>query len=90
MFRHHPYDDRAWKRGQSDMGQGSYMVLPDHGRKFDRARMRDIGFTLYQDFTIEDDNQEMRWWFKNVNAWKARIERIEAMGYTASDKLQIT
>jgi len=38
----------------------------------------------------EDDNYEMRWWFRNTETWKARIDRIEQMGYVASDKLQIT
>lgn len=73
------------------MGQGSYMLLPDHGRNFKRDKMRELGFTLFQDFCMEqDDNYEMRWWFKNVESWKARIERIEQMGYKASGKLQIT
>ena len=73
------------------MGQGHYWLLPDHGRKFDRNRMRKLGWTLYQDFVMEqDDNYKMRWWFRNKETWKARIERIEQMGYVASDKLQIT
>jgi len=73
------------------MGQGSFILLPDHGRNFKRDKMRELGFTLFQDFCMEqDDNYEMRWWFKNVESWKARIERIEQMGYVASSKLQIT
>ena len=73
------------------MGQGSFILLPDHGRNFNRDKMRELGFTLFQDFCMEqDDNYEMRWWFKNVESWKARIERIEQMGYVASSKLQIT
>jgi len=73
------------------MGQGSFILLPDHGRNFKRDKMRELGFTLFQDFCMElDDNYEMRWWFKNVESWKARIERIEQMGYVATSKLQIT
>ena len=53
--------------------------------------MRKLGFTLYQDFVMEqDDNYKMRWWFRNTKTWEARIKRIEQMGYVASDKLQIT
>lgn len=53
--------------------------------------MRKLGFTLYQDFVMkQDDNYEMRWWFRNTKTYEARIERIEQMGYVASNKLQIT
>ncbi len=73
------------------MGQGHYWLLADHGREFDRDHMRKIGFTRFQDFCKnDDDTYEMRWWFRNEETWKARIERIEQMGYVASDKLQIT
>ena len=73
------------------MGQGHCFLLPDHGREFKRDDMRKLGFTLYQDFVMkEDDNYAMRWWFRNKETWKARIERIEQMGYVALDKLQIT
>lgn len=91
MNRYHPYDSRGWKRGARDMGQGHCFLLPDHGRQFKRDDMRKLGFTLYQDFVMkEDDNYQMRWWFRNKETWKARIERIVQMGYVASDKLQIT
>ena len=91
MNRYHPYDPRGWKPGVRDMGQGHCFLLPDHGREFKRDDMRKLGFTLYQDFVMqEDDNYEMRWWFRNTETWKARINRIEQMGYVASDKLQIT
>lgn len=91
MDRHHPFDDRPWKRGHHDFGQQSYGLLPDHGRNFNRDKMRELGFTLFQDFCMElDDNYEMRWYFKNTKTWSARIERIEQMGYTATSELQIT
>ena len=91
MNRHEPFDPRTAKRGHHDMGQGSFILLPDHGRNFKRHKMRELGFTLFQDFCMEhDDDYEMRWWFKNVESWKARIERIGQMGYVATGKLQIT
>ena len=91
MNRHHPFDDRPWKRGAHDFGQGSFRVLPDHKRQFNRDRMRELGFTLFQDFTIEpDEDYPMRWWFQNTEAWKSRIERIEQMGYKATSELQVT
>ena len=91
MNRHEPYDPRGWKRGVHDFGQGHCFLLPDHGRAFERDDMRKLGFTLYQDFVMEqDDNYKMRWWFRNTKTWEARIKRIEQMGYVASDKLQIT
>jgi hypothetical protein len=46
------------------------------------------GYTLYQDFE-HGDGYRTRWWFKDVKTWEARIERIEGMGYKATDKLQI-
>jgi hypothetical protein len=91
MNRFEPMDPRRWKRGARDMGQGHCFLLPDHGREFKRDDMRKLGFTLYQDFVMkQDDNYEMRWWFRNTETWKSRIDRIEQMGYVASDKLQIT
>lgn len=90
MNRHHPYDDRTGKRGVHDMGQESFKVLPDHKRQFKRDRMRELGFKLYQDFCmVDDEDYPMRWWFKDAASWNARIERIEQMGYKATDKLQI-
>ena len=91
MNRFEPMDPRRWKRGARDMGQGHCFLLPDHGRELKRDDMRKLGFTLFQDFVMkEDDNYEMRWWFRNTETWKSRIDRIEQMGYVASDKLQIT
>jgi hypothetical protein len=53
--------------------------------------MREMGFTLFQDFCMEkDDATKVRWWFQNVKAWEARVNGIEKMGYKAIDKLQIT
>ena len=42
--------------------------------------------TLYQDF-VNDDDKPVRWWFRDLNSWKASIERIEQMGHVATDKL---
>ena len=90
MDRHDQYDARMWKSGR-DMGQGYYKLLPDHGKRFDRNNMRDLGYTLYQDFTSKDDpDTELRWWFRDVDTWKSRIDRIEKMGYTAVNELTIT
>lgn len=90
MSKSYLYDDIGLKRGHNDYGQGSYRLLPDHGRNFKRENMRDLGYTLYQDFQLKyDPTDQMRWWFKDVKSWEARIERIEQMGYQATDKLQI-
>ena len=90
MHRHNQYDPRMWRSGH-DMGQGYYKLLPDHGKRFDRNNMRDLGYTLYQDFTSKDDpDTELRWWFRDVDTWKSRIDRIEKMGYTAVNELTIT
>jgi len=90
MDRHNQYDTRMWRSGY-DMGQGYYKLLPDHGKRFDRNNMRDLGYSLYQDFTSKDDPEtELRWWFRDVDTWKSRINRIEQMGYTAVNELTIT
>lgn len=90
MDRHNQYDPRMWRNGH-DMGQGYYKLLPDHGKRFDRNNMRDLGYTLYQDFTSKNDpDTELRWWFRDINTWKSRIDRIEKMGYTAVNELTIT
>lgn len=90
MDRHNQYDTRMWRSGH-DMGQGYYKLLPDHGKRFDRNNMRELGYTLYQDFTSKDDPEtELRWWFRDVDTWKSRINRIEQMGYTAVNELTIT
>ena len=90
MDRHNQYDSRMWRSGH-DMGQGYYKLLPDHGKRFDRNNMRELGYTLYQDFTSKADPEtELRWWFRDVDTWKSRIDRIEQMGYTAVNELTIT
>lgn len=83
--RHDFRDVRHWKSGH-DFGQGSYKVLADRGMSFEANNMRRIGYTLYQDF-VNDEDKPVRWWFRDINAWKARIERIEQMGHVATDKL---
>ena len=90
MDRHNQYDPRMWKNGH-DMGQGYYKLLPDYGKQFNRNNMRELGYTLYQDFTSKQDPEtELRWWFRDVNTWNLRIDRIEQMGYTAVNELTIT
>lgn len=83
--RHDFRDPRYYKSGH-DFGQGSYKVLPDNGMCFEANNMRSIGYTLYQDF-VNNDDEPVRWWFRDLNAWKSRIERIEQMGHVATDKL---
>jgi hypothetical protein len=56
--------------------------------RFKATDMRMNGYTLFQDFE-HGDGYKTRWWFKDVKTWEARIERIEVMGYKATDKLQI-
>ena len=91
MNRNHPYDVRRWVDGAIDMGQGHHWLLPDHGRVFERDHMRNLGFTLFQDFVRNDDKEyPMRYWFRDTKTWKSYIETIEQRGYVASDKLQIT
>lgn len=90
MNRHHPYDPRTWKQTKgATFQEGTYKVLPDNGMRFDRTQMRMSGYTLYQDYE-HGDGYKTRWWFKDVKTWEARTDRIEMMGYTAIDKLQIT
>lgn len=83
--RHDFRDKRYWKTGH-DFGQGSYKVLADANMCFQASNMRAMGYTLYQDF-VNDDDKPVRWWFRDLKAWKARIERIEQMGHVATDKL---
>lgn len=91
MSKSYLYDDIGLRKGFNDFGQGSYKVLPDHGCTFQRDTMREMGFTLFQDFCMEkDDATKVRWWFQNVKTWEARVSGIEKMGYKAIDKLQIT
>ncbi len=88
MNRHHPYDPRTAKRGAHDFGQGSYKLLPT-AINTPPERMKEIGYTLFQDFEHET-NLPTRWFFKDVKTWSARIERIEQMGYKATSELQVT
>ena len=89
MNRNHPMDPRRWKRtGGAYFQEGTYKLLPDNGMQFDATDMRMSGYTLFQDFE-HGDGYKTRWWFKDVKTWEARIERIEVMGYKATDKLQI-
>ena len=69
--------------------QGSYRCLPDNGMQFDRSLMRANGYQLHQD-SVHIDGSKTRWWFHNIATWKARIERIEGIGYKATDKLKVT
>ena len=85
------YDDRSWKRGVRDMGQGTCFVLPDHGAEFKKDTMRYLGFTLHQDFVYaSDDDGLVRWWFRNKQTHDRYIKRIKSMGYVAKNELQIT
>ena len=51
--------------------------------------MRENGYTVYQDMKREN-GEKCRWWFQDLNSWKARIEAIEGIGFTPYDKLKIT
>ena len=85
------YDERSWKRGVRDMGQGTCFVLPDHGAEFKKDTMRYLGFTLHQDFVYASDNDGLvRWWFRNKQTHDRCIKRIKSMGYVAKNELQIT
>lgn len=81
-------DDMYWMKEGLDM-TGSYRCLPDHGMQYDINRMRENGYTLYQDMKREN-GEKCRWWFQDLNSWKARIEAIEGIGFTPYDKLKIT
>jgi len=82
-------DPRRWKvGGHAYFQEGAYKVLPDNGMRFNATDMRMSGYTLFQDFE-HGDGYKTRWWFKDVKTWEARFERIEEMGYKATDKLQI-
>ena len=81
-------DEAKQIHGGIDM-TGSYKCLPDNNMRFDVAHMRSNGYQLYQDF-VHDDGSKTRWWFYNIDTWKARIMRIEGIGYTATDRLKVT
>lgn len=81
-------DEFYWLKEGIDM-TGSYRCLPDHGMQYDINRMRENGYTLYQDMKREN-GEKCRWWFQDLNSWKARIEAIEGIGFTPYEKLKIT
>ena len=85
------YDERSWKRGVRDMGQGTCFVLPDHGAEFKKDTMRYLGFTLHQDFVYANDLDGLvRWWFRNKQTHARYIKAIKKMGYVPTSDLQIT
>ena len=62
--------------------------MPDNGKLFPVQRMRENGFTLYQDFKHKDGH-ETRWWFRNLEAWHKKTPGIESLGYTATHHLKV-
>jgi len=85
------YDERTWKHGVRDMGQGTCFVLPDHGAEFKKDTMRYLGFTLHQDFVYANDLDGLvRWWFRNKQTHARYIKAIKKMGYVPTSDLLIT
>ena len=93
MSRNYDYNHQAYghytKRNGVDFKEGSYKCLPDAGKQFMQKRMREMGFSLYQDFKHRDRDEETRWWFKDTRTWQARTPGIEKLGYTQSGELKI-
>ena len=70
-----------WKRGNT-FAEGTYKVLPDNGASFDLERMKDNGFTMYQDFQRGSREDKTRSWFRDDKTYNARLEQIIKMGFT--------
>lgn len=75
------HGEMRWKAGNS-FAEGTYKVLPDNGASFDLERMKDNGFTMYQDFQRGSREDKTRWWFRDDKTYNARLEQIIKMGFT--------
>ena len=75
------HGEMRWKSGNS-FALGTYKVLPDDGASFDLERMKDNGFTMYQDFQRGSREDKTRWWFRDDKTYNARLEQIIKMGFT--------
>ena len=58
-------------------------LTPDWGCQYQVERMRETGYTLYQDHKQEGKEGVCRWWFRNLKAWHDNQDRLEGLNYEA-------
>lgn len=80
------YDDHltpqpAWIRGEQF--ETFRPLSPDWGCVYDIDRMREQGYTLYQDYKQEGKEGICRWWFRDLKAWHDNQDRLEGRKYEA-------
>ena len=80
------YDDHLtpqphWIRGEQF--ETFRPLAPDWDCAFDVDRMREQGYTLYQDHRQEGKEGVCRWWFRSLKAWHDNQDRLEALKYEA-------
>ena len=81
------HGEMRWKSG-NNFAEGTYKLLPDNGAAFDIDRMKDSGFTMYQDFQRGSRKDMTRWWFRDDKTYNARLEQIIKMGFTVISPTQ--